>query len=80
MTDYSVWRRCQWLVNHRMAYLVGGGSMHGTYRQLCRNRARSYMGKYTWLCRQHERMSRGRDVLDVLAHICPVAGRPDGEL
>jgi hypothetical protein len=80
MTDYSTYRRCQWLVTHRMKYLVGGGSMHGTYRQLCRKRARFAIGKWTWLCRQHATIAKQWEPFAILDRITTVAGRADGQL
>jgi len=72
MTDYSLWRACQWIVK-------GPGDL-GPYRHLCRRRARYAIGYWTWLCRQHADMADKLDRTLILRSISHVAGRPDGQL
>jgi hypothetical protein len=80
MTDYSMWRRCQWIVTHRQMTLWPGEPRAENVRGLCRKRARHLRGNWTWLCAQHSRAGAHLLTDELVTKISTVAGRPSGEL
>ncbi len=80
MTDYSTYRRCQWIVSHHQASLWDETERPTILRALCRNQARLKLGEWTWLCRQHARKAQSLEPMAILTSIVQVAGRPDGQL
>lgn len=73
--DYSVWHGCQWYVYRPCP--IGN---HADHRGTCSRRGRVGLSEWTWLCKQHYRMSRGLTAEELLRLITYIAGRRPGEL
>jgi hypothetical protein len=80
MSDYSVYRWCQWLVKPARLRVRDRIEGQEPRRRLCHKRARFAIGKWTWLCKQHATIAHRYDPSVLLDRITTVAGRPDGEL
>jgi hypothetical protein len=80
MTDYSTYRRCQWIVEYRQLSLWDETERPTPARRLCSNRARFKIGDWTWLCAQHANMSKNFGPSLLVTKITSVQGRPDGQL
>jgi hypothetical protein len=80
MTDYSVYRWCQWLVIPAALPVAERIEGQSPRRRLCHKRARFAIGKWTWLCKQHATMGERFDPCVILDRIAKVETRPDGEL
>jgi hypothetical protein len=80
MTDYSVYRWCQWIVMPAPERVVDRIEGRESRRRLCHKRARFAIGKWTWLCKQHATMAKRFEPSAILDRITAVAGRPSGEV